>query len=201
MRKLLTAAAMAVSASSAFSAPVTSPTDFTPTAPVVDFEAFVLGTASPITVGPMTVAAPGYIVRAQNFTQYPGIFEGQYFGQASSSTVTITFDVAVRAVGFGLFDPNFPATQLQAFDAAGDLLETVFPPTGPIGGGFSTFTGVVRNIAEIRSVVVTPQSGDLIAIDTISWATSIEPIPVPPAAALLLGGVGVLAGFRRRRSS
>src|SRR6056297_1949204 len=152
MRLILSAAVVGTAiATSAAAAPVTIPSDFTPDA-VETFEGIALNTSGPIITGPMTVDAPGWLVRAQGFTQYPGIFEGQYFGQ-SAVTVTITFATDMQAVGFGLFDPNFSGTKVEAFDRSGTLLESVFPPTGPTGGGFSTFTGVQRATAEIASIV------------------------------------------------
>lgn len=197
MRIALSAMIIAVVAGAAVAAPLTS-LAFTPSAPVVDFESFAVGTSGPIKVGPMTVSSPSWTVRSQGFTQFPGIFEGQYFGFGPNS-FTIEFVGDMRAVGFGLFDPNFSGTRLEVFDRGGTLLETVFPLTGPIGGGFSTFTGVQRVTAEIARIVVTPQSGDFLAVDTIAWDAGVPAVPVPPAAGLLIGGLGMLAAVRRRR--
>lgn len=196
---LTTAATLLTFAVPALAVPISDPGTFTPSAPTVTFDEFDVGTPGPLTVGDMTVSANGWIVRRQAFTQRPGIFEGQYFGQGAQ-VVTMTFLKNLTHIGFGLFDPNFGNTQLSAFDRDGNLLETLFPETGPPGGSFSDYVGFARTQGDIASVVITPQAGDLIGVDNISWRTAdMAAVPLPAAAVLLLGALAGLFGLKRRR--
>jgi len=125
-------------ATSVAAVPITSPGSFTPSAPIVDFESYAAGTAGPITEGPMTVSAPAQSVNKNLiYPEYTDIFESKYFGFAAV-TFTIDFSVDMMAVGFGLFDPNFPGTVVKAYDRSGTLLESLFPALGLPGGSWST---------------------------------------------------------------
>lgn len=181
--------------------PVTALGDFTPSAPVVTFETFAVNTPGPITVGPMTVSAPGQRVRPQGFTQYAGIFEGRYFG-FSFVTFTIDFSDDMMAVGFGLFDANLGGTQVEAFDRNGQSLEVVDPSMGLQNGIVSTYTGVMRTQGDIARIVVSPQSLDLLAVDNIGWKVAgdgVSTIPLPGAAPALVGSLALLLLLRARR--
>lgn len=188
-------------------ATISSPGTFTPTQAIVDFEAFAPGTLGPITVGDMTVSgAIAQRVNGQGFTQFPGIFEGNYFGFAGTD-YTIAFAVDVTHVGFGLFDPNSPDIDIQALDRGGNVLESFSPPTGPTGGSFSTYVGFARTIGDIASVrVLQPRGFDLLAVDSIAWRVAsatppVSEVPLPAAGWLLLGGLAALAGARCRRKA
>lgn len=151
--------------------------NFTPSAPIVDFETISVGTTGPITVGPMTVSGANMFVRAQNFTQVPEVFEGRYFGQFVS-TITLDFAVDMFEVGFGLFDPNIDGTVVQAFDRAGNLLETIAPPLGPTGGVFSIYVEFNRSQGDIARVLAIPAATDVLGIDNIAW-NSTAPTKLP----------------------
>lgn len=111
----------------------------------------------------------------------------------------IDFSVDVSDVGFGLFDPNFSTTIVRAFDRGGDLLEALNPPTGPIGGTFSTYVGFSRTQGDIAQVVV-EQFGDLLGVDNISWRVAdIAPVPLPAAGWLMVAAFAGLAGLKRGR--
>ncbi|ARE39929.1 hypothetical protein RGUI_1788 [Rhodovulum sp. P5] len=178
--------------------PVTALGDFTPTAPVVTFEDVADGTTGPLTFGPLTVSSsPNQTVGTRGYTQYAGIYEGKSYG-FGVVTFYLDFAVDMAAVGLGLFDPNYANTRVMAYDRSGTLIETVYPDKGPTGGVFSTYTGVMRAEGDIARLVVTPQAGDLLAIDNIGWATAAPAVPLPSAALLLLGGFGALGALRRR---
>lgn len=201
--RLIMIAVCTLLASPLAAATITSPGTFTPTQAIVDFEAFAVGTTGPITVDGMTISASSpQKVRAQGYTQYADIFEGQYFGFASV-TYTIDFAVDVTHVGFGLFDPNLSGIDIQALDRNGNILESFEPPTGNIGGVFSTYVGFARATGDIASVrVVPPSSGDLIAIDSIGWAVApITTVPLPASGLLLVAGLGSIMALRRRRDT
>jgi len=202
IKTILAAGATALAlATPALAAPITAPGTFVADE-TVTFDGFAVGTSGPISVGDMTVSADNWIVRAQGFTQHVDIFEGQYFGQGVN-VITLSFLRNVTHVGFGLFDPNIPTTSLSAFDRAGNLLETMFPVTGPPGGGTSSYVGFERALGDIASVVVTPQGGDLLGIDTISWqlAVPVSQVPLPAAGFVLVGALGGLFGLRRRKQA
>jgi hypothetical protein len=180
-------------------APIFSPGALDPGATIIDFESMTLGTTVPITDGQVVIDSPtgSMKILPQGYTQYPGVFEGQYLGQWPT---TFTFDFAnpVSEFGVGVFDPNYPNTNLAAYDSQGGLLEPqIFVPTGSPGGGWSTFVGFVRANADIAQVVLTAQSGDLIGIDNVTYFREAA-VPAPALLALLLVGLVGLAAARRR---
>ncbi|MEL6476149.1 MAG: calcium-binding protein [Pseudomonadota bacterium] len=73
----------------------------------ITFEEFAVGSAEPLTDGFLTVSSAlgNQQVRAQGFTQIPGVFEGQFFGFAATDFF-LDFQAGVSVVTFGLFDPN-----------------------------------------------------------------------------------------------
>ncbi len=207
-RPTLTTAALAIAliGGAAQAATINTPGTFAPTQAIVDFEDTAAATFGPLTFGDLTIsaAASGQRVNRQGFTQFPDIFEGQYFGFAAT-TFTLAFAVDVSDVGFGLFDPNVQGTRIDAFDRAGNLLETLMPPLGPTGGVFSTYVGFSRATGDIARVQAVAAGNDILGVDTIAWRTAAaappSPIPVPASLPLLLAGIGGLGWVARRRRS
>jgi len=188
-------------AGAASAAPITDRAELPDGLTLVDFEDFALGTRGPIVVGNMTlnsVGASAQVVR-QGFTQFPGIFDGQYFGQG---VLDYRFDFAdpISAFGVGIFDPNFDATVLEAFDADGNLIDSYDVEQGPIGGVFSDYGGFLRDERDISYVVLSAAPGDLLAVDNILFqeARVDAPVPVPAAALLFAPALGFLARKRRK---
>lgn len=202
MKHVLLAASIALAAPAAMAATINMPGTFTPSAPVEDFEGYAIGATGPITSGIMTVSTSGsWSVRGQAYTQYADIFEGQYFGQGADS-FTISFSTDIMAVGFGLFDPNFANTKVEAYDRAGNLLESLAPPLGPPGGSFSTYVGFSRVEGDIASILVTPQAGDLLAVDNISWKVAeLSQVPLPASLWMLGAALGGLRLSRSRKKA
>jgi hypothetical protein len=175
-------------------ASINSPGALNPGATVIDFESFGVGTPQPITSGGLTITSSGgAVVLAQAFTQFPGIFEGRYFGQGNFNYF-IDFAQPVAQFGMGIFDPNFNGNVLRALDASNQVLESVTSssaafPTGPTGGSFSTFVGFVRPSNDIKRIELLGAPGDLLGIDTVTSFAIPQPIPEPSSLILLLVGI------------
>ena len=100
--------------------------------------------------------------------------------------------------GFGWFDPNFAGNVAHFYDAQGNILASVEPTPGPKWGVHSDYIGVKFESDVIARVKIVPvDTGDVFAIDNISWSAIGEPIPAP--ASLALAGAGLLGVARRRR--
>jgi len=181
------------------SAPISNPGDLTAGATIITFDEFAVGTQEPLSLGIVTItsSAGNQQVRAQGFTQHPGIFEGQYFGFKATNFI-IDFSQPIQEFGMGIFDPNFSSTKLQAFDSANNLLEQLTPTLGPPGGSQSDFAGFIRNSADISRIVLS-QSGDLLGIDNVSYNVSASAVPVPAAVWLFGSGLIGLFGIARKK--
>jgi hypothetical protein len=214
-----------LSAGAASAVPVNGPNSLHPASTVINFNNMPVGTVEPIVVGgvtittweregtnaPRTVAAP-----LPHQTQYPGIFDGNYFAPGRQH-VLVEFATPVAQAGLGIYDPNYDGNQLFAFDEDGNLLDfavsaaggTIFP-TGPVGGSFSTFVGFVRPTADIARLelhhVFNPVAGksDLLGIDNVMFFAGNGSGVVPEPGSLALLGIMscVLGGFTwwRRRT-
>ncbi|MBY8977381.1 FG-GAP repeat protein [Rhodobacteraceae bacterium NNCM2] len=139
----------------------------------LSFEEFAVGTLGPVGDGFVTVdsVSGNQAVRAQGFTQIPGVFEGQYFGFASTP-FTIEFEAPVNFVSFGLFDPNLVGGLVTAFDDDGGIIEQLTfgdeIPVGPAGG--STSALVTFDQPGISQIVIEPLAGDIVGIDELSYS-------------------------------
>lgn len=151
-------------------AQITSPSELSSEATLLNFESMQVGTNVPITYSGLTISSSGNaVVRAKGYTQYPNIFENQYLGQGDY-TYTLEFDDLVSEIGMGVFDPNYSGTKLAVYDEDGVLIGEIKPlPTGSPGGGFSTFLGFKYSENKIKKLVLTPEVGDVLGIDNVTF--------------------------------
>ncbi len=124
---------------------------------------------------------------------------------------TFTFDLPTRAVGFDITDASDwlneqrPTANLvvSLLTSTGNVELTMFAGTSPasiVNGNFGFF-GVVSDAQDILGFsIINPLSNpdsDAIGIDNL--AVSIEPVPLPGAAWMLLPALAGIAGITRRR--
>lgn len=200
-----------VMSSSSMAIPISSPSQLNSGSTIITFEELPSGTSEPVTINNVTFidnnADVTSGIQSQNWTQYPGIFEGQYFGVGTGDRgFIINFNGdTVSEFGMGVFDPNFTGNILTAYDINNNVLETLTSnvdvefPVGPVGGFFSTFVGFTRSSSDIAWLELTNVPGDWLAIDTVTFfgSTAIG-VPEPTTLALLaIGLVGI--GYRRRK--
>jgi len=202
---------------------VGDPSGLSASSVVIDFESLPVGTSEPIIIGGVTISTfdregtndPREIA-AQRSTQYPGIFEGQFFGMGRHD-FRIEFATPVSQAGLGVFDPNYDGNALLAFDAMGDLIDIAVSaagdpnfPTGPVGGSHSTFVGFVRPTADIARIelwnIFNPAEGktDLLGIDSIRYFAGGGTVVIPEPGSIVLLAIGCLglgAVWHRQRRS
>ncbi|NKB19988.1 MAG: PEP-CTERM sorting domain-containing protein [Alphaproteobacteria bacterium] len=201
---------------SAYAVPFNGTGGFSLPTTIIDFESFAQGTAQPSNTdlsisaefpgAPAGSQASGVVVRSQGFTQFPNIFEGQYYGFAAANYF-IQFNGTVQEFGMGVFDPNFTGNVLVAYDILGNELERVTSdvdpefPTGSPGGNFSTFVGFSRATADINRIELLVSGNDVLGIDTVTYSPlqAASSVPEPTTGIVFLSS---LIGFQyvRRRN-
>ena len=192
-----------------YSAPISDPSQLDPASTVIDFESFTVGTSEPIVINGVTITDDNPLVTSsiqpQEWTQYPGIFEGQYFGLGIGDRgFVIEFASPVSQFGMGVFDPNLTGNILRALDSNGNVLEQVVSnidpefPIGPTGGVFSTFVGFSRLQLDIQRIELIHVTGDWLAIDNVTYSTV---VPIPSAVWLFGSGLIGLIGIARRKKT
>ncbi len=124
-------------------------------------------------------------------------------GAEPDSAISIQFSNPVSEVLVGWGDPNLSGNRLQAFDAAGNLIEEATPQLGSPGGTFATWIGFRRASADIAKVIVLPDqslpTGDDYALDNIYYNSNVVPEPASLIVWSLLGVVGAGVAWRRSR--
>lgn len=194
---------------SAVSARSVGQPDEMPPGKLITFDEWEVGTNGPLMTDVLVIADDAGVFRVRNddYEQFPGILEGNYFGQTDSD-VTISFAQDVVSAGLGIFDPNYEETVLHAYNRNGELLESFYMEKGPKGGSFSSYGGFVRDSGDIARIVVSVQRGDLVGIDNIRYSTKPAPAPVSSKTAwtlilaltlLVLTQVPVGAGIQKVR--
>ncbi len=147
--------------------PITSQSDLNPLDTVIDFESLPPNTfiSSPFTLDGATFSSDSSIQVVNNpeypaLTTFPTFIHGNFltspYDSAASVPIRITFSQPISEIGVGIFDPNYPGNALRVFGTSGQLLETVESDTGPGGGVFADFIGVIREDNDIYYVEVIP---------------------------------------------
>lgn len=192
--------------------PISSPDQLSSGSTVITFEEVPAGTSEPVTINGVTFTDNnGGVtsgIKSPQWTQYPGIFEGQFFGLGYGDRgFIIDFNgETVSEFGMGVFDVNFVGNVLTAYDINNNVLETLTSgidpefQVGPIGGVFSTFTGFSRATSDIAWLELTHVSGDWLAIDTVTFSGRTNPVPEPTTMLLFVSGLVGLSVIRRKIS-
>ncbi len=186
---------------------ITHPSQLHPNSQIQTFESYSVGTATPLTFGIATLSTnfPAS-VKAQQYTQHPGIYEGKYVGSSFGigENFFIDFSTPVSQFGMGILDVNYDGNVFRALDANNNVLESVVSSstnpdflTGPTGGSYSLFIGFKRPTNDISRIELLPISLDFMAIDTVTYYA--KAIPEPSAALFCLTALGLYVATRRRR--
>lgn len=173
------------------------------------FDTTTAGLYNAITIGAVTYSGIGAPLTIG--TDYNGVYNNSG-GQSLFNDFDLTpsefrFDFASTVTAFGF---NWGAADntwlLQAFDAAGNLLESM-----SILGTFSSNKGEYFGISTgtaIAYAILTDQKnditgGDYVFVDRFTTNGRSTVVPLPGAAVLLLSGLGLLGGlsFRRRKTA
>lgn len=172
-------------------------------------------------------ATDGFVVDGQgvNDDEFPGsAFEGQLGDKFLRATAglsaqfptgdaifTLTFGPQVSSVSGELWDIDGNQTQgteqwvVQAFAADNSLLDELTSPLGSTTGAGSlnglpwtfSFAGIGKISYIEFDFTGSKTFGIGAALDNIEFT----PVPLPASALLLLGGIGGLAAFKRRRKA
>lgn len=191
-RNLLLAAFLGCFCSASSLAPaasINSPAALNAGSSKIDFEspAYPSGASSPITDGFATVTVSIGTVQPLNYTQNPGIFDGQWL--VGGGDYVIEFSQPVAEFGMGIFDANLAGNVLRVLNGSNVELERLTSvtdahfPVGPTGGVFSSFAGFKRAANDIKRVELL-LVGDYIGIDNITYfVTDQAPASAPEPAA------------------
>jgi len=130
-----------------------------------------------------------------------------------SDSLTLTFTSALSAFGFDHLSQSADGasyTSITVFDSNNNVMYSGIIPisnVGGIGGGApaaADFWGIVSTGADIKQIVITETDNNNvfpdcnIGFDTFRFGATA--VPLPPAAAMALPVLGMIAWFRRRRS-
>lgn len=210
----IAATALSVAAFNATATVVTSDTGFSV---IEDFQGFDgLVTKGPVALGGGASASSGVfstlgasaVDLVDNGTwgagnKFAGIGDLSFLPSTNEGYIgSMTFDLgyAYNGVGayFSVYNDGAPANiTIEALDAGNSVLESnIF--TVDLGDPFATnaglFVGFSRTTADVIRLRV---SGDGFVVDDLS----VQPVPVPPAFALLLSGMLAFFGFAKRRKA
>ncbi|WP_188478021.1 VPLPA-CTERM sorting domain-containing protein [Primorskyibacter flagellatus] len=113
--------------------------------------------------------------------------------------ISASFSVAATSVTLRGIDIGAGGFIFKAFDAAGTMIDTVsYVGTGTGPGVFRDLTVTGEAIARVDFSQVNLAGADGIWFDNFSF--DYTPVPLPAGAVLLIGGLGALAGFRKREA-
>ena len=137
----------------------------------------------------MVDAAPGNPISGHALLDYTygsgGVFRATFAGGASSFSI-----------GMGDYGADDDQGHLEAYDASGHLLssDSLYVPQGSYTGGMMT----VASSAPIAYVLFY-ETGSFPGAVYWDQASFTAAVPEPASVAMMLGGLAVLGGLRRRR--
>lgn len=212
MKKLniLAGALLAVSALTAQAAVIVDRANVPGPKTVIDFESFdgLIVSGSPLTIGAATFSSGDQFTVGQYIADLNqnGVWgAGNHFvsfDKLGSMTLNISFAQATQGVAFdySIYEEDAEGSaQLTAryFDSSNNLIKSTKFIFSAFGSDtydkFQSF-GYVSDSANISRMTLT---GDGVVFDNLTFAAA---VPEPESYAMLLAGLGLMAGVARRRT-
>ncbi len=88
----------------------------------------------------------------------------------SSASIRIDFSQPIGQIGLGQWEPNFTGTVLEVYSALNVLLESAAMETGPTGGSYAPYRGILRATNDISYAVArVASSSDIFAMGNFAF--------------------------------
>ena len=175
-----------------------------------------MGITNPVTgpllfatsIGTVVITNADHAIDTDSFgasITFPDYVSGTALGIPDSNSslpnFTIIFATPVAQVGFGLFDPNFEASDsmIRAIDNDFNVLETASPDAlFPPGCSGADYVGFSRATADIKAIEIIASPDDALWIDNLAFSLTPANVPTPAPMMLMGEGLMLLARLRRR---